>query len=162
MANKHQEMQSIIRMYRHETGETEVDMHAVAKFAVERLRWPFPKPVDPYDRLTTQFSQAARVEVKYDAKTGHPYRVNHAIAAGQGDNRQLSYLWFDLDEIEERPKVVKSLTGRRQQMVGDALQLALDADHWNNVHSNEEPIQIPMDFTDDVEWAMNAPVDKAS
>lgn len=57
---------------------------------------------------------------------------------------------------------MKSLTGRRQQMVGDAFQLALDADHWNNVHSNEEPIQIQMDFTDDVEWAMNAPVDKAS
>ena len=72
MANKHQEMQRIIRMYRHETGETEVDMHGVAKFAVERLGWSLPKPVDPYDRLTTQFSQAARVEVKYDAKDRSP------------------------------------------------------------------------------------------
>ena len=44
MANKHQEMQRIIRMYRHETGETEVDMHAVAEFAVDRLGWRLPTP----------------------------------------------------------------------------------------------------------------------
>jgi hypothetical protein len=28
--------------------------------------------------------------------------------------------------------------------------LTLDADHWNSIHSTEEPIQIPLDFTEDV------------
>jgi hypothetical protein len=44
----------------------------------------------------------------------------------------------------------KSLIQRREQMIGDGLQLSLDADHWNRINSTEEPIQIPLDFTDDV------------
>lgn len=44
-------------------------------------------------------------------------------------------------------------------MVGDGLQLSLDADHWNRLHEDEEPIVLPMDFTDDVEWRKNAPDD---
>ena len=31
------------------------------------------------------------------------------------------------------------------------------ADHWNSIHPNEEPIQIPMDLTDYIEWRKNAP-----
>ena len=40
-------------------------------------------------------------------------------------------------------------------MVDDGLQLTFDADHWNNAHPNEEPIAIPLDFTDDIEWRKN-------
>ena len=46
-------------------------------------------------------------------------------------------------------------------MVGDGLQLSLDADHWNNIHDGEEPIEIPMDLTDDIEWRKNAPDDES-
>ena len=42
-------------------------------------------------------------------------------------------------------------------MVGDAVQLTLDMQHWNNKNPNEEPIVIPVDFTEDVEWRQNAP-----
>ena len=160
MATKNQEMQRMIRLYKHETDETEVDMHKVASFAADRLGWPLPRPADPLARLAAQFSQAAREEIKYDKKTGRPYRVNHAVAVTQGGERQL-YLWVDIDEVSRAP-MVKSLMGRRQQMVDDALQLAFDADHWNSLHPAQEPIQLPLDFTDDVEWAKNAPVEKAS
>ena len=47
-------------------------------------------------------------------------------------------------------------------MIGDGLQLTLDADHWNRIHPAEKPIQIPLDFHDDVEWRKNAPLEKAS
>jgi hypothetical protein len=30
-------------------------------------------------------------------------------------------------------------------------------DHWNSIHPDEEPIQIPMDLTLDIEWRKNAP-----
>ena len=51
----------------------------------------------------------------------------------------------------------KSLVNRREQMVGDGLQLTLDADHWNLINPHEEPLHLPMDFTEDVEWRKNAP-----
>lgn len=51
----------------------------------------------------------------------------------------------------------KSLIMRREQMVADGLQLTLDAEHWNRMHSDEEPIQLPLDLGPDVEWRKNGP-----
>lgn len=50
-----------------------------------------------------------------------------------------------------------SLIARREQMVGDGLQLTLDLDHWNTINPNDKPIVIPMDFTEDIEERKNAP-----
>ena len=47
-------------------------------------------------------------------------------------------------------------------MVGDGVQLTFDADHWNSIHPDEEPIDIPMDFVPDVEWRKNAPDEDAA
>lgn len=160
MARKNQEMQRIIRLYKQETGQSEVDMRQVASYAEKRMGWPLPVPVDPLDRLAAQFSQAARDEIKHDKRTGRPYRVNHAVPAGKR-GRQLTYLWIDIDEAPRGP-MHKSLINRREQMVGDALQLALDAEHWNNIHLDQDPIQLPLDFTDDVEWRKNASEKRAS
>lgn len=156
MTAKHQEMQRIIRLYKQKSGKTEVDMHEVALFA-SRMSWPLPRPVDPLDRLAAQFTQAAREETRKDKVTGRPYRANHAVPTTQG-NGQL-YLWIDIDQATRTP-MRKSLVNRREQMVGDGLQLTLDAEHWNRIHPDEQAIVMPMDFTDDVEWRKNAPQGK--
>lgn len=154
LATRHQEMQRLIRLYRTETGETQVDMRKVVLFAT-KMGWPLPKPADPIDLLAAEFARAAREEIKTDKATGRPYRVNHAIPVGQGT------LWIDIDQAPRTP-MLKSLINRREQMVGDGLQLTLDSDHWNSIHPDEEPILIPLDFTDDVEWRKNAPVENVS
>lgn len=151
-------MQRLIRLYKEETGEREVDMHQVATFA-NKKGWPLPTPISPLDMLAKAFSQAAREEIRRDPKTGLPYRANHAYTKPQGD-KQLT-LWVDIDEAPRGP-MHKSLINRREQMVGDGLQLTLDADHWNSIHPDEPPIQIPMDFTDDVEWRKNSPGEEAA
>ena len=63
MATKHQNMQKIIRLYKDETGKSEVDMKEVARFAVRKKLLPHPKPFDPMDGLTKEFSKAAREEM---------------------------------------------------------------------------------------------------
>lgn len=146
-------MQIMIKEYREETGNAAVDMKEVAKFAV-RKGWKLPSPKDPLDRLAADFSKAARDEIRHDEITGKPYRVNHAVPVKYGC--ESGNLWVDIDEAP-RPAIFKSLMNRREQMVGDGLQLTFDADHWNNIHPKEEPIQIPMDFTYDVEERKNAP-----
>lgn len=155
---KKQEMQHLIRMYKDETGAKEVDMHEVARFALAK-GWPMPKPVSPVDRLAKEFSEAAREEIRRDANTGKPYRANHAYKSWQ--NGQQLTLWVDIDEAPRGPMKM-SLINRREQMVGDGLQLSLDADHWNSIHPNEEPIVVPMDFTEDIEWRKNAPDEDAA
>lgn len=153
MTNKVQMMQRLIRHYKDETGEKEVDMHKVAEFAV-RKGWSLPAPTNPMDALAKQFSKAARQEIRRDKDTGRPYRANHAVTSTQG-SVQLTF-WVDIDEAPRRV-IHKSLINRREQMVGDGLQLTLDADHWNSINPNETPITIPMDFTDDIEWRKNTP-----
>ena len=153
MANKQQRMWRIIRLYKETTGRAEIDMHEVAKFAA-RKGWPLPKPADPLDLLAKELSQAAREEVRRDKSTGQPYRANHAMTVRRG--AQQMTLWIDIDEAPRKP-MVKCLVQRREQMVGDGLQLTLDADHWNSIHPEDEPIDLPMDLAPDIDWRKNSP-----
>jgi hypothetical protein len=150
--SKHQEMQKFIRYYKDQTNEIEVDMHKVAAFA-EKKGWVLPKPISPLEALAKQFATAAREEIKYDKTTGLPYRVNHSYPHKQGETTL--HLWIDIDEASREP-MRKSLVLRREQMIGDGLQLTLDFEHWNRVHPNEEPITLPMDFGPDIEWRKNS------
>lgn len=155
MAKKSQEMQSIIKRYKQETGQASVDMHDVAKYAVS-MGWPLPKPKTALERLAEQFSGAAREEVRRDEVTGKPYRANLAVTTWQGS--QQTTLWTDIDDAP-RNIAHRSFQQRREQMVGDAVQLTFDVMHWNRVNEAEEPIVMEMDFNDDVQWRINSPGD---
>lgn len=157
MTTKKQEMWSIVRRYREKTGQQSVDMHDVARFAVG-MGWPLPKPKSALERLAEQFSSSQREEMRRDEVTGRPYRANLAVTTWQG-KEQLT-LWTDIDEAP-RHVAQKAFVQRREQMVGDAVQLTFDVMHWNRVNEAELPIDMPMDFTEDVEWRINAP-DKAA
>lgn len=113
-----------------------------------------PKPKTPAELLARQFKRAAREETRDDTVTGRPYRVHHMYPDTRG-GEQIN-LWIDIDEAPREP-MVKSFVLRREQMVGDAVQLSFDMEHWNRVHTDEQPIELPMDFTDDVEWRRHAP-----
>jgi hypothetical protein len=149
-------MQRFFKHYKEVKHKTAVDMHDVAKFAISK-GWPVPAPIDPIERLAKEFSSAAREEIRHDKKTGKPYRANHALPEIRG-GKQLT-LWIDIDEAPRKP-MLKCLVKRREQMVGDGLQLSLDADHWNSIHPDEEPINLPLDLTPDVDWRKNAPDDE--
>lgn len=151
--SKSKELQQVIALYRNKTGKKQIDMHEVARWAANN-GYKLPEPIDPIDRLAREFSRAAREEIRHDETTGRPYRVNHAVREIQGD-RQLTF-WVDIDEAS-RKHMHKSLIQRREQIIGDNLQLSYDVDRWNARNANEEPIEMPMDYTDDVEWRKNAP-----
>lgn len=150
--SKRKDMQRLIRHYRDETGETEVDMKKVARFAA-LMGWKMPTPKDPLDILAQELSRAARDEMEYDRDTGRPYRVNHAIAQKQGT--QTVFVWVDINEAP-RSVMLRSLNLRREQMVGDGLQLTYDADHWNSQHQDEDKLQLEMDLSFDIELRKHA------
>lgn len=152
---KQLEIHRVFRLYRDETGENELDMHKVVAFAKKRLRYKLPKAPSPEDLAAKEFSAAARVQMRHDPDTNQPYRANHAYSALI--NGKQGKLWFDIDGVAPRPKMVKAAGERREQMVGDGLQLTLDLDHWNRIHPEEEPIVPDMDFTDEIQWRKNAP-----
>lgn len=147
--SKAQEMQKIIRLYREETGQTELDMHEIATFAM-RKGWPMPTPKSPLDILAAQFRDAARQEVRKDRSSGRPYRAYHAVPSNAA---QGSFFWIDIDDPETtHSNMRKSAVMRREQMVDDGVQLSLDLDHWNSARTDEERIELPMDISPDIEW----------
>lgn len=153
---KSHEMQQMIRLYREKYGVVDVDMREVAKLALD-MGWRMPPPVNQIDRLAKELARAAREETRYDAVTKRPYRVNHAYP-GMRDGAQISF-WTDIDQAPRGPMHM-SLTLRRQQMVDDGFHLSLDADHWNSIHPENEPIRLVFDFTDDIEERKNVPPDE--
>ena len=151
-------MQHIIVEWKKATGNVEIDMHAVAAYA-NKKGWPLPPAITGLERLAKDFSQAAREEMRTDSKTGQPYRVYHAYpktGGGQG-----TFLWIDIDEAP-RKIMVKSVGMRREQVVGDMVQLTLDLTHWNWKNPSESPIVLVTDLTEDVNERLAGGEDEAA
>lgn len=151
--SKRREMQRLIRAYKDETGERELDMHKVAKWAVAK-GWSLPKPPDPMELLAREFTTAAREVIEYDKTTGRPYRIWHALKTYHGGTQL--HFFVDIEEAT-RSQMQVSLVNRREQMVSDGLMLTYDQDHWNAAHPTEEAIQLPMDLSFDIELRKSAP-----
>lgn len=151
---KNEQLQRLIQLYKTETGNKTVDMELVANWAIGR-NVSLPKPKTAKELFVAQLSDAARAEYRQDTKTGLSYRANHALRASNKDGRQYT-LWVDIEDAT-RPQMLLSLSNRRQQMVGDAVHLKIDEMIWNSKNPNEQPIQLVMDFTEDVEERLNSP-----
>lgn len=157
MSKKQREMQHLILEWKRVSGKVEIDMHAVAAFAASK-GWPIPQPISGIDRLAREFSKSAREETRQDAKTGHPYRVYHAFPA---DGNGQGMLWIDIDEAP-RHIMAKSAVMRREQVIGDMLQLYLDLEHWNRVNTNVDPIVLITDVTEDIQERLSGPDEEAA
>ncbi|MBS1997077.1 MAG: hypothetical protein JSS86_12225 [Cyanobacteria bacterium SZAS LIN-2] len=137
-----------VERYQTEVGsDALMDPHAIAEWAYQRgLHKPNLKTI--IDSIASDIAQAFREEYRVDA-TGRRYRAKHAATEKRG-NRTLS-LWADLDDPNApHTHFVKSFAQRRQQIVGDCVQLATDVDVYNDKRNPAAPIQIPLDFTLDV------------
>lgn len=145
--SKRQERQRFIRHYKDKMDEQEIDMHKVAAYA-KSIGWKMPTPPSDVDMLAKLFADDAQAERRYDKQTGKPYRAYQAIPVPSG---QLNlFVYVDTDEAN-RSQMMKSTNHRREQIVTDAYTLTLDLDHWHSINPTEEPIQLPLDLTFDVE-----------
>jgi hypothetical protein len=154
--SKQEDRRRLLRAYKDETGVAEIDMHEVAEWAVKR-GWPLPQPKSPIDILAHEFSEAAREEVGIDSKTGRQYRVYHAVPIVQG--QQTLFHWIDIHEAP-RKMMQRSLAARRDQMIGDGVQLTFDALFWNSINPDEEPIQMDMNLAPEVSQRVNSRKEK--
>ena len=93
-----------------------------------------------------EMAQALREEYRVDA-TGRRYRAKHAVRhtfAGQ----QLRF-WGDIDK-DPRDYMEIAFAQKRRRIAGELHQLKIDVDHFNEAHPGEKPIQLSLNFEDDV------------
>jgi len=153
------QVKSYIERYRAEVGGNGLlDPHDVALWAYQRgLHKPSLRTV--VDAIASDISQLFREEYRTD-KNGQRYRAKHAVRTKTGERTQS--LWADMDDVNApREHFVKSFSQRRQQIVGDCFQLKTDVDVYNSKSVLQPPIQVPLDFTLDVE-ELQLPLRKAA
>lgn len=142
MSSKYnQQLQRLFHEYEKEHGSEPTQLTDVATWMVNEGHWQM-RPVDVIHRCANDLSSALREEYRVDEK-GRRYRANHAVRGEQGT------LWADLDNAP-RGHMEKAFAQRRRQVVGDCYQLKTDVDVYNDKHKLEEPINLVLDFTDDV------------
>jgi len=79
---------------------------------------------------------------------GRRYRVNHAVRVSKGG---VQYTFWAIMKDAPRDHMQKAFIQRRDQIVGDCVQLSTDVEADNGFSKSESPIQTIFDFRDDIE-----------
>lgn len=143
--SKIETMQNLWKRYETENNHQPTGTRLVVQWAVSKGFLTLPD-VDPYDVLASQMAQALRSETAID-KNGRPYRVNHSVRIEKYGVQQT--LWSHIG-FASREHMQASFGQRREQIVGDCMQLKTDVDAYNERNPKAEPIQLLLDFTDDI------------
>jgi len=142
------QVKEYVERYKAETGKDGLlDPHEVAAWALHNgLHKPNQKTM--IDAIAADISQVWREEYRTDQR-GRRYRAKHAATHKMGNRTQS--LWADLDDpFAPHEHFVRSFAQRRQQIVGDCLQLKTDVDVYNDKRDPVVPVQVPLDFSPDV------------
>ena len=145
MAGYYKQLQRIWHTFEAKHGYAPATMRDAVKWGVVEGLMELPE-LDPYDRLAEDMAKALREEYGTDA-LGRRYRKNHAVRITKG-GVQLT-MWAVLGTAP-REYMQKAFIQRREQIVGDCVQLAVDVEVYNDMNEDQPPIQMLLDFRDDV------------
>jgi hypothetical protein len=146
MAGYYEQLQRVWHAYEKLHGFMPATAREAVKWGVEQGMIEL-QPVDPYDHMAEDMAKALRDEYGIDSK-GRKYRKNHAVRITKS-GVQLT-IWAILGSAP-REHMQKAFILRREQIVCDCVQLATDVEVYNEMHSDRPPIQMLLDFRDDVE-----------
>lgn len=148
MATYTEQMQKIWKAYEDAGEPMPATSRDVAAWAVRNGLWR-PQPADVIAQCAEDLSRALREEYHTDAK-GRRVRSKHAVRITQS-GKQMT-LWADM-RTATRPHMELAFAQRRQQIVGDCVQLKRDVDSYNESHADQLPLPLILDFTDDAKEA---------
>lgn len=146
MPTKNERLQQVWHHYDADKDHQPTSTREAVRWAVEEGLLQLPD-IDPYEELAAQMSSALRDEYATDDE-GRRYRVNHAVRITKGGVQQTFWAVMGFAPHEH---MEKAFTQRREQIVGDNLQLKIDVDVYNDLNKGKRPaIQLVLDYTDDV------------
>lgn len=157
MATYHEQLQNIWHRYEAEMGHVPASTKDAVAWGVLNGLCKAPK-IDPLDKLAEDMANALRQEYRVDRR-GRKYRVNHAVRVTRGGVQYT--FWAELDHAP-RDHMVKAFGQRRKQVVDDLVQLQTDVSVYNDLNVDQQPIQLALDFTYDVEEILQLRDDSAA
>jgi hypothetical protein len=157
MASYNEQLQNVWHEYEKEHGFLPATARAAVMWGVARKMIQLPK-LDPYDAVAKDMSKALREEYGTD-RHGRRYRKNHAVRVTKAGVQHTMWAIMGNAPIEH---MRKAFIQRRLQIVGDCVQLATDVEVYNDINPEQENIQIPFDFTYDVEESLLSDIGEAA
>ncbi|WOJ91755.1 hypothetical protein RZS28_18680 (plasmid) [Methylocapsa polymorpha] len=145
MPTQTDELQALWRRYEHDHEHLPASAREVVEWAVEEGLLDLPE-IDPLDILASQMSRALREEYATDEE-GRRYRKNHAVRVTKNG---IQTTFWGIMGFANRSHMERAFTQRREQVIGDCLQLQIDVEAYNAMNPIEKPIQLVLDFADDV------------
>lgn len=157
MAKYKEQLQHVWHQYENEHGHVPASLREAVQWGVARGMIQTPD-VDPLAKLVEDMSDALREEYATDA-AGRRYRVNHAVRVTRAG---VQYTLWGVMKDAPREHMQKAFIQRREQIVGDCVQLATDVEAYNAMKSDQPPLQMIFDFRDDVEERLVVETRKAA
>ena len=146
MSDYTKQLQQIVKEYQQSGEEWPASSADIARWALRNNKYNLRAPT--IERIIRrEISQAMREEYITDAK-GRRIRAKHP-AQVRRDGEQI-VLWDDI-RTATRSHMEMAFTHRRNHIVGECRQAKTDVDSYNDAHPQEKPIQMVLDFTNDVE-----------
>ena len=143
---KNERLQQIWHKYESEHGHVPSGTREAVDRAIEEGILEEPV-VDARDMLANQMAAALREEMETD-DLGRRYRVNHAVRVSRNG---VQYTFWATMGFAPHDHMEKAFAQRREQIVGDNLQLKIDVDVYNDLNRGKRPeIQMVLDYTEDV------------
>ncbi len=147
MNGKKQAIDDIVEKYKQAKGITDgiIDSHDLAGWALANDLYK-PSRQDEIKLAAEAFSRHFREEMR-TSKDGKRYRAKHAVKTKR-NGKQMT-LWADMDDLNVPVSHFdRAFIQRRQQIVGDCVQLKTDVDVCNEKRGSNIPLLL--DFTEDV------------
>jgi hypothetical protein len=146
MVSKSEKLQQAWHRYDNDHKHRPTSARQAVEWAVAEGLVELPE-IDLYDVLAGEMAQALRAEIQTDDE-GRRYRVNHAVRVTKGGVQ--STFWGVLG-FAPHSHMEKAFGQRREQIIGDCLQLKTDVAVYNDMNRGKQPeIQLVLDFTEDV------------
>jgi hypothetical protein len=146
MPTKVEQLQKVWHKFDAERSHKPTSAREAVEWAVREGLLHLPE-VDPYDVLAGQMSQALREEYAEDEQ-GRRYRVNHAVRVTKAG---VQYTFWGVMGFASHDHMERAFTQRREQIIGDNVQLKTDVDVYNDLNRGKRPqIQLVLDYTEDV------------
>lgn len=142
----HEQMQDLVRRYRQTGEEWPTALKHMSAWMIEQRLWEPPRTL-LISKCAEDLGRALREEYMTDPQ-GRRVRAKHAAKMNRDEGEQ-GALWDDIRTAPHEHMQV-AFQQRRQGIVGDCHRLKIDVDSYNDNRSPDEPIQLGLDFTNDV------------
>jgi len=141
-----EQMLEIAVMYLAQGGATPYDLGDLAMFAINNGHYEgHAKAL--LQQCKRDFARAFR-ETYHTDPQGRAVRTYHATKR-RGDGRTQNVFWDDMRDAS-KDHMELAFRQRRNQIVGDCVQLKKDADSYNDNNAEGAFVQLTFDFTDDI------------